>query len=379
MKKPSPPTAEAVTQALNAITDPSSGQGLASAGRISGVDVRPDGVVRFVVEAPPGAGADYESVRAAAQAAVSGLTGVTKVLAALTAPTATAVRLGKGAGAPPPTAPPTAPQQPRQALGLAGVGAIIAVSSAKGGVGKSTVAVNLACALSSLGKRVGLLDADVYGPSLPTLLGLERAEPERRGEKLIPILAHGLKAMSIGFIVDVDAPMIWRGPMATSALRQMFDDVDWAPLDILVLDLPPGTGDVQLTIAQRIPLSGAVIVSTPQAMALADVRRGIAMFERTHIPILGLIENMAWFELPDGERVNIFGEGGAQKTAADFGVPLLGALPIDIPLRESADAGAPLVRSAPESAMAQKFMQIAKAVLAGLETAVKPPPKIRFA
>jgi ATP-binding protein involved in chromosome partitioning len=258
------------------------------------------------------------------------------------------------------------------------VAAILAVSSAKGGVGKSTVAVNLACAIAAKGFRVGLLDADVYGPSLPTLLGLERAEPARQGEKLIPIEAHGLKAMSIGFIVDVDAPMIWRGPMATSALRQMLDDVAWAPLDVLILDLPPGTGDIQLTMAQRIPLSGAVIVSTPQAMALADVRRGIAMFERTHIPILGLVENMAWFELPNGERAPIFGEGGAKATAAALGVPCLAQVPIEMELRESGDRGVPLVVSAPDSAMGQIFARLAEAVLLGLNAGRKPAPTIRF-
>jgi ATP-binding protein involved in chromosome partitioning len=291
------------------------------------------------------------------------------------------VRVTKGAPPPPakpPAAPPAQASQPRTAEGIAGVGAIIAVSSAKGGVGKSTVAVNLACALAAKGLRVGLLDADVYGPSLPTLLGLERSEPERQGEKLVPIAAHGLRAMSIGFIVDVDAPMIWRGPMATSALRQMLDDVAWAPLDILVLDMPPGTGDIQLTMAQRIPLSGALIVSTPQAMALADVRRGIAMFERTHVPILGLVENMAWFELPDGARAPIFGEGGVKETAARTGLRCLAQLPIDMALRESADVGLPLVIGAPQSPMAQRFGALADDVLAGLATAQKPPPTIRF-
>lgn len=373
MKKLSPPALEAVAAALDAITDPSSGKGLASAARVTGLTVRADGVVSFAIEAPPGGESAFAPLRDKAEAVVAALPGVTRVLAALTAPTG-GVRVSKGAA--PSSAPPSA--APRQAQGLPGVGAIVAVSSAKGGVGKSTVAVNLACALARRGQKVGLLDADVYGPSLPTLLGLERAEPDRQGEKLVPIAAHGLKAMSIGFIVDVDAPMIWRGPMATSALRQMLDDVAWAPLDILVLDLPPGTGDIQLTMAQRIPLAGAVIVSTPQAMALADVRRGIAMFERTHIPILGLVENMAWFEAPDGSRTAIFGDGGAKAVAERLGVPVLAELPLEVALRESADAGVPLVAAAPDSAMAQRFMAMADSVIAGLGTAQKPPPTIRF-
>lgn len=373
MNKLPKPSQQALLAALDAITDPSSGQGLASAGRVSGLQIKEDGAVRCVIEAPPGGEAAYRPIRDAAEAALAAVPGVSNAQVALTAP-ASGVRMTKGAVPPPPAATPP----PRSAQGLPGVAHILAVSSAKGGVGKSTIAVNLACAMVAKGLRVGLLDADVYGPSLPTLLGLERAEPARDGEKLVPIAAHGIKAMSIGFIVDVDAPMIWRGPMATNALRQMLDDVAWAPLDVLVLDLPPGTGDIQLTMAQRIPLSAAVIVSTPQAMALADVRRGIAMFERTHIPILGLIENMAWFELPDGARASIFGEGGAMATAAELGVPCLAQLPIDIALRESADAGVPIVIGAPRSPIAQRFAALAEAVLAGLSIAQKPIPTIRF-
>lgn len=376
MNKPSSPTPEALTAALDAITDPSSGKGLASAGRVSALTVRADGAIQVVIEAPPGSESAYAAVRDRAETALRRLAGPAPVFVVLTAAAAGTVRMTKGAAPPPPPQP--QPTPPRRAEGVPGVGAILAVSSAKGGVGKSTVAVNLACALAQRGLKVGLLDADVYGPSLPTLLGLERAEPERRGDKLVPIDAHGLKTMSIGFIVDVDAPMIWRGPMATSALRQMLDDVAWAPLDILILDLPPGTGDIHLTLAQRIPLSGAVVVSTPQAMALADVRRGLAMFERTHVPILGVIENMAWFTQPDGARVAIFGEGGARRVAEEAGAPFLGEIPIDVALRESADAGAPLVATAPHSETAQRFVAMAQAMVDGLETVVKPPPTIRF-
>jgi ATP-binding protein involved in chromosome partitioning len=235
----------------------------------------------------------------------------------------------------------------------------------------------LACALAGAGQRVGLLDADVYGPSLPTLLGLIGKKPAMGADKkLDPIEVFGVKAMSIGFLVDPEAPMIWRGAMATSALRQLLDDVHWAPLDILVIDMPPGTGDVQLTLAQRVPLSGAVIVSTPQEVALADVRRGIAMFEKTHVPVLGVVENMAYYEASGGERVAIFGEGGARRTAETAGVPFLGELPIDVSLRESGDAGAPLAAMQPDSPMARRFRDLAALTLARLAEGQKPAPKI---
>jgi ATP-binding protein involved in chromosome partitioning len=184
--------------------------------------------------------------------------------------------------------------------------------------------------------------------------------------------------MSIGYLVDPDTAMIWRGPMATSAIRQMLDEVDWAPLDVLVLDLPPGTGDAQLTLVQRLPLSGVIIVSTPQDLALADVRRGIAMFEKTHAPILGVIENMAWYEAPGGERVALFGAGGARRTAAEFAAPFLGEIPFDVRLREASDEGAPLVAAAPEHPISQRFLAIAEAVLANLALGRKPAPAIRF-
>jgi ATP-binding protein involved in chromosome partitioning len=262
---------------------------------------------------------------------------------------------------------------------------VIAVASGKGGVGKSTVAVNLACAMAQLGRRVGLLDADVYGPSVPRMAGLD-AEPQiRPDKKLEPLAAWGLKIMSIGLLIDEGQAMIWRGPMASSALNQMLNDVAWAseaePLDVLVIDMPPGTGDVQLTLAQRVALSGAVVVSTPQEIALIDVRRGVAMFEKTRIPILGVVENMAYFADPaTGAAIPIFGHGGAQATAQALGAPFLGEIPIEVALREACDAGRPLVAAGASSPAAQALQAIAAKVLEGLEEGEpeKPAPRIVF-
>jgi ATP-binding protein involved in chromosome partitioning len=366
-----------VETALDGVLDPFSGRGLIAAERISGLAVTEQGRVRFTLEAPSDAIPRYTTVRDDAEAAVRAQKGVISVTAVLTAhdpPKPGVTRVSKGQAEPGPAL----QTAPRKAEGVPGVAAIIAVSSAKGGVGKSTLAVNLACAFAALGKKTGLLDVDVYGPSAPTLLGLADAKPDQDGAgKLIPITAFGLKTMSIGYLVEIDAPMIWRGAMASSAVRQMLDDVAWAPLDILVLDMPPGTGDVQLTIAQRVPLAGAVIISTPQELALADVRRGIAMFERTHIPILGLIENMAWFEI-GGQRHAIFGEGGARRMAETFAVPFLGETPIEPALRESADRGAPLVATAPDHPMSRRILDIAGQVLDNLARGAKPAPTIRF-
>jgi ATP-binding protein involved in chromosome partitioning len=269
--------------------------------------------------------------------------------------------------------------KPAKAGGVGRVKHVIAVASAKGGVGKSTVAANLACALAGRGFRTGLLDLDVYGPSAPTLLGLAGDKPKINPDKTLePMQAHGLKTMSIGYLVDPASAMIWRGAMATSAVRQMIDDVAWGELDVLLLDLPPGTGDVQLTLLQRVSLSGAIIVSTPQEMALADVRRGLAMFEKTHAPVLGVIENMAYFEAADGERTYIFGQGGARRTAEQAGVPFLGEIPIDIRLREASDAGAPIVAAQPDHPVSKRFREIADAALANVARLNKPAPAIRF-
>jgi ATP-binding protein involved in chromosome partitioning len=370
----------AFERALDAIGDPETGRGLVESGRIKGLAQDAKGRVSFTIEAPSGLVERYGPIRDAAEAAIAGQFGVTGVTAVLTAhesaaprPGATRVRKGE------PTPSPTPGAAPRRAEGLPGVARIIAVASAKGGVGKSTLAVNLACAFAALGRRTGLLDLDIYGPSAPTLLGLADAKPEAGPDgKLIPLQAHGLRSMSIGYIVDVDAPMIWRGPMATQAVRQMLDDVAWAPLDVLVLDMPPGTGDIHLTLAQRLPLDGAVIVSTPQELALADVRRGLAMFGRTHVPVLGVIENMAWLEQTDGSRLALFGEGGARRTAEAAGAPFLGEIPIDVALRISADAGLPLVASNPDSPAAAALLGMAAALLDRLDCDVIATPGIRF-
>jgi ATP-binding protein involved in chromosome partitioning len=275
--------------------------------------------------------------------------------------------------------------RPASASKPAHVRFVIAVASGKGGVGKSTVAVNLAAAMAALGRRVGLLDADVYGPSAPRMTGLV-AEPKTTPErKLIPLEGWGIKMMSIGLLVDEGSPMIWRGPMASSALNQMLNDVAWAseaePLDVLVVDMPPGTGDIQLTLAQRVALSGAVVVSTPQEVALIDARRAVAMFEKTHIPILGVVENMAYFPDPTtGRPIEIFGRGGAKAVAATLRAPFLGEIPIDIALRQACDDGRPLVVTAPDSPAARAFLQIAETVAAALDKGedFKPPPRIVF-
>lgn len=245
---------------------------------------------------------------------------------------------------------------------------VIAVGSGKGGVGKSTTAVNLALALRAEGARVGILDADVYGPSIPAMLGLS-GKPESPDNKSIePMRAFGVEAMSIGFLVDADMPMIWRGPMATSALTQLFNDTRWGDLDYLLVDLPPGTGDIQLTLAQKIPVAGAVIVTTPQDIATLDAKKALKMFQKVEVAVLGIIENMALHVCSKcGHEEHLFGEGGGQRMAAQYGVPLLGSLPLDISIREQGDAGRPVVVSAPDSTVAQAYRQAARALVEQLE------------
>ncbi len=396
------PDRAAVLTALNGVRDPKSGRGLAAAGLVQALVVGP-GRAGFMLEVAKDDAPLYGPVRDAAEAALMQVPGVERAQVVLTAAAEAQsafkaapampeiVRVRRGArlpnearaseaqGAPQPGPRPSAAAKP------AHVRHVIAVASGKGGVGKSTVAVNLACAMAMLGRRVGLLDADVYGPSIPRMTGAQ-AEPELGPDrKLLPLQAHGLKIMSIGLLVDEAAPMIWRGPMASSALNQMLNDVSWGseaePLDVLVIDMPPGTGDIQLTLAQRVALSGAVVVSTPQEVALIDVRRGISMFEKTHVPILGVIENMAFFADPaTGAPIPIFGHGGAKATAEALGAPFLGEIPIEVALRESCDAGRPLVAAGGDSAAVRAFLAAAAAVLEAVEAGegLKPPPRIVF-
>ncbi|MGI9384851.1 MAG: iron-sulfur cluster carrier protein ApbC, partial [Methyloligellaceae bacterium] len=255
-----------------------------------------------------------------------------------------------------------------QAAGVPGVKNIIAVASGKGGVGKSTSAVNLALAFQANGLKVGILDADIYGPSMPRLLGITGRPQPVHGNIIRPMEGYGLKVMSMGFLVEEDTPMIWRGPMVMSALTQMLKEVEWGELDVLVVDMPPGTGDAQLTMAQQVPLAGAVIVSTPQDLALIDARKGLNMFRKVDVPVLGIIENMSYFLCPScGERSDIFGHGGARDEAAKLGVRFLGEVPLHMDIREKSDAGQPVVVSDPESSHAEVYRDIASAAWSELE------------
>jgi ATP-binding protein involved in chromosome partitioning len=355
-------TREDILKALGRIVDPDSGKSVVDAGLIQGLVLR-DGHVGFALEVPGARGRTAEPLRKAAEDAVSALPGILSVTAVLTAHSEPAPARH-------------APHAPQPAAGIEGVAVVIAVASGKGGVGKSTVAVNLALGLSRLGLKVGLLDADIYGPSVPRLLDIKE-KPESDGHKLKPIEKLGIKAMSMGFMVKEDEPMIWRGPMVQSALTQMMNDVAWAPLDVLVIDMPPGTGDAQLTIAQRVPLKGAVIVSTPQDIALIDARKAIAMFRKTQVPILGIVENMSVFVCPEcGHESHIFGHGGARATAEEFGAPFLGEIPLVPAIRETSDAGTPIVAHKPDGREAQSFLAIARQVAEKIAAPQRAAPKI---
>jgi ATP-binding protein involved in chromosome partitioning len=342
-----------------------------------------EGKVYFSISVDPTRVEELEPMRQAAEKVVRDIPGVKQALVSLTAhagagangggrSSATPVR-GKpapGAAVPPPMASQAAriEQSARQRPGVPGVNAIIAVASGKGGVGKSTTAANLALALQANGLKLGVLDADIYGPSMPRLLGVSGRPQAVGGRVLKPLEGYGMKVMSMGFLVEEDTPMVWRGPMVMSALTQMLREVAWGDLDILVVDMPPGTGDAQLTMAQQVPLAGAVIVSTPQDLALIDARKGINMFRKVDVPILGIVENMSYFLCPHcGERSDIFGHGGARREAEKLGVEFLGEVPLDMAIRETSDSGRPVVVSDPKSARAMVYRDIAKKVWAEIE------------
>ena len=370
-----------VLAALGQIASPE-GVPLPSTGKLSDILVA-DGKVFFSITVDAGAVQAWEAIRERAQKAVAALPGVQSVMVALTAERAG----GSARGAPPrpqpspaarprPGASPGGPAAPAPA-GIPGVAAIIAVASGKGGVGKSTTAVNLALALRELGLKVGILDADIYGPSMPKLLAIRERPQAIGGNRLRPIERFGMSVMSIGVLIEEETPMIWRGPMVMSALTQMLREVEWGALDVMVVDMPPGTGDAQLTMAQQVPLKGAVIVSTPQDLALIDARRGIAMFRRVNVPVLGIVENMSTFVCPQcGTRSDIFGHGGARREAERLGVPFLGEVPLDIAIREKSDSGSPVVATAPDGPHAKYYRDIAMRVRDGLAASSRPAPKI---
>ena len=363
-------TKEQVLAVLAKVRGPDLEGDIVSRGMVSDVFIS-DKKVYFSITVPADRATELEPLRMAAERTVAAMQGVNGALVTLTADRRAGTAPAKTAPPPKPQAPaaghahphPPAtpgPRQPAPKAGVPGVGAIIAVASGKGGVGKSTTAVNLALGFQANGLKVGILDADIYGPSIPRLLNISGKPQQLEDRKIAPMQNYGLKAMSIGFQVEEGTAMIWRGPMIQSALLQMLREVGWGELDILVIDMPPGTGDVQLTLAQQVPLAGAVIVSTPQDLALIDARKAIAMFGKVEIPILGIIENMSYFLAPDtGTRYDIFGHGGAKSEAERIGVPFLGEIPLTMDIRERSDAGTPVVVSDPDSASAAVYREIA--------------------
>lgn len=364
-------TADAIRRALELVTLPASGQSLAATGRVGDILID-DGKVTFAIAIDPTEAEAMEPVRAAAQSAVTGVPGVTRALVTLTAERAGAARLAAPGAA---GARPAAPTP--KAAGVPGVKHIIAVASGKGGVGKSTTTANLAVGLATLGLKVGVLDADIYGPSVPKIFGITGKPRLVSGRTLAPLEAYGLKVMSIGFLIEEEAPMIWRGPMVISAITQMLREVAWGELDVLVVDMPPGTGDAQLTLAQQTPLAGAVIVSTPQDLALIDARRGIAMFRRVEVPVLGIVENMSYFLCPHcGERSDIFGHGGARREAERLGVPFLGEIPLAMQIRETSDSGRPIVATDPDGLHARAYRAVAEQVRDALAGPRRSAPRI---
>ncbi len=355
-------TESAIRKVLETVMDPASGTSVAKSGLLGGIAIR-GGHVAITLDVDPARGTALEPLRQACEQAVRAMPGVLS---------ATAVMTAERAAPPPPAAPGQAHGHGHShgsatkttggggRIDVPGVKHIIAVASGKGGVGKSTTAVNLALGLAANGLATGLLDADIYGPSMPRMLGVTEKPESLDGKMLKPIERYGLRTMSIGYIVNEDTPMIWRGPMVSSALEQMLRDVQWGELDVLVVDMPPGTGDAQLTLAQRVALAGAVIVSTPQDIALVDARKGLSMFRKVAVPVLGIVENMSYFLCPKcGERSEIFGHGGAREEAEKLGVPFLGEVPLHLDIRTTSDSGRPIVVDQPDSPHTQVYKNIA--------------------
>lgn len=358
-------TREDIAAALAKVIDEESGKDVVSSGMLQGLVVR-EGHVGFSLEVDPAKGLEKEPLRQACEAAAKNVPGVLSVTAVLTAHRDAPARPSPGHAHAHSHSGGSA-RAPQGSARIPGVKAIVAVASGKGGVGKSTTACNLALALARTGLSVGVLDADIYGPSMPRLFALKGRPQVMSGRTLKPLEGYGLKVMSIGFLVDEEAAMIWRGPMVMSAIQQMLREVAWGELDVLVVDMPPGTGDAQLTMAQAVPLAGAVIVSTPQDLALIDARRGIAMFRRVDVPILGIVENMSTFICPHcGNASEIFGHGGARHEAERLGVPFLGEVPLHMTIREKSDAGLPVVVSEPDGPHAQAYLDIARKIAAAL-------------
>jgi ATP-binding protein involved in chromosome partitioning len=397
-------TKEAILERLRRVKGPDLEGNIVDLGLVSEILVK-DGRVSFSITVPAHRAAELEGLRQAADKVVREIEGVASVAAVLTAelagggngasrapgggqaPESARVQQARARsgvrGAPAAPSPTAAPGGRSRALQVSGIKHMIAVASGKGGVGKSTVAVNLALALQATGLKAGILDADIYGPSQPRLLGLS-GKPELAGpSRLRPMRAYGLEAMSMGFLVEEDTPIVWRGPMVVSALTQMLRDVAWSELDALVIDMPPGTGDVQLSMAQQVPLSGAVIVCTPQDLALIDARKGLNMFRKVDVPVLGIIENMSTFICPKcGERTDIFGHGGAKLEAQKLGLPFLGGVPLDMEIRVRSDEGRPIVATDPDGPHARIFREIASnmwAALQGEAGARVAPPELKIA
>lgn len=346
-------TRESVLDALKTIKDPVSGDDIVSAGVTRGLNVEGTNV-RFVMEIDPAKAELYEPVRADAEAAVKALDTVSEVSAVLTAHSAKA----------PPDLKPQRKAEPQGPQAVPGVNHIVAIASGKGGVGKSTVSANIACALAAEGRRVGLLDADVYGPSQPRMLGVSGRPASPDGKTILPMRNHGVTMMSLGLMTNEDQAVVWRGPMLMGALQQMLMQVQWGALDCLLVDLPPGTGDVQMTLAQKAHVDGAIIVSTPQDVALLDARKGIDMFNQLHVPVLGMIENMSTHICTNcGHEEHVFGHGGVKAEAEKMGVPLLAEVPLHIDIRMAADGGAPIVVSKPQAAQAQAFRDVARKLI----------------